>query len=109
MPILPLANRLMRWRDSISLNRDRPMVNDEVSLAARYQRLEEQRRPFLERARECARYTLPFLMPPEGHTKDTHFKTPWQGVGARGVNNLASKLLLTLLPPNSPFFRLVLH
>jgi len=27
-------------------------------------------------------------------------------VGARGVNNLASKLLLALLPPNSPFFRL---
>jgi hypothetical protein len=28
-------------------------------------------------------------------------------MGARGVNNLASKLLLALLPPNSPFFRLV--
>lgn len=26
-------------------------------------------------------------------------------MGARGVNNLASKLLLTLLPPNQPFFR----
>lgn len=33
-------------------------------------------------------------------------ETPFQGVGARGVNNLASKLLLALLPPNSPFFRL---
>jgi hypothetical protein len=32
--------------------------------------------------------------------------TPWQGIGARGVNNLASKLLLALLPPNAPFFRL---
>jgi hypothetical protein len=34
------------------------------------------------------------------------YYTPWQGIGARGVNNLASKLLLSLLPPNSPFFRL---
>ena len=85
------------------------MKASELSLASRYKRLEEQRRPFLERARECARYTLPFLMPPEGHTKDTHFQTPYQGVGARGVNNLSSKLLLALLPPNSPFFRLVIH
>ena len=29
-------------------------------------------------------------------------------MGARGVNNLAAKLLLALLPPNSPFFRLVI-
>jgi hypothetical protein len=85
------------------------MMTNDLTLAARYQRLIERRRPFLERARECARYTLPFLMPPEGHSRDTHFKTPWQGVGARGVNNLASKLLLALLPPNSPFFRLVIH
>ena len=31
---------------------------------------------------------------------------PYQSVGSRGVNNLASKLLLLLFPPNSPFFRL---
>jgi len=30
---------------------------------------------------------------------------PYQGLGARAVLNLASKLLLTLLPPNSPFFK----
>jgi len=29
-------------------------------------------------------------------------------MGARGVNNLSSKLLLALLPPNSPFFRLII-
>lgn len=34
--------------------------------------------------------------------------TPFQGLGARGVNNLASKLLLTLFPPNTPFFRLAI-
>lgn len=56
-------------------------------------------------ARECARLTIPSLMPPEGATEDTVLETPYQGVGARGVNTLASKLLLALLPPNSPFFR----
>jgi hypothetical protein len=46
-------------------------------------------------------------MPDEGSTTDKRFITPWQSVGARGVNNLSSALLLSLLPPNSPFFRLV--
>ncbi|KKL45796.1 hypothetical protein LCGC14_2352060, partial [marine sediment metagenome] len=30
---------------------------------------------------------------------------PYQSLGARGVNNLASKLLLALLPPSQTFFR----
>ncbi|MCW2286639.1 hypothetical protein M2323_004525 [Rhodoblastus acidophilus] len=46
------------------------------------------------------------MIPPLGHNKTTKYYTPWQGIGARGVNNLASKLLLALLPPNSPCFRL---
>tara|TARA_B110000444_G_C18845768_1_gene601890 strand:- start:2569 stop:4011 length:1443 start_codon:yes stop_codon:yes gene_type:complete len=45
-------------------------------------------------------------MPEEGHGPHSRLDTPFQGVGARGVNNLASKLLLALLPPNAPFFRL---
>jgi hypothetical protein len=47
-------------------------------------------------------------MPRDGHTGSTQYDTPYQAVGARGVNNLASKLLMTLLPPNSPFFRLTI-
>lgn len=57
-------------------------------------------------ARRCASVTIPSLMPPEGASEDTVLETPYQSVGARGVNTLASKLLLALLPPNSPFFRL---
>ena len=45
-------------------------------------------------------------MPEEGFGAHSRLDTPFQGVGARGVNNLASKLLLALLPPNAPFFRL---
>ena len=47
-------------------------------------------------------------MPPSGHSESSTFQTPFQGIGARGINNLASKLLLALLPPNSPFFRLMI-
>ena len=74
--------------------------------AALYGELESPRQTYLERARECASLTIPTLVPPEGNSYATVYPTPWQGVGARGVNNLAAKLLLALFPPNAPFFRL---
>ena len=77
------------------------------SIRSFYKNCSEERTQFLVRARESAELTLPYLVPPEGHNETTTFPTPFQGMGARGVNNLASKLLLALLPPNSPFFRLV--
>lgn len=73
-----------------------------------YKQLESDRQPFLDRARECALYTIPSLIPPEGHSGSTKYYTPFQSIGARGVNNLANKLLLALLPPNTPFFRLTI-
>ena len=74
--------------------------------AGLYKRLESERFVFLTRAREASKFTIPTLVPPAGHSNATKYYTPYQSVGARGVNNLASKLLLALLPPNSPFFRL---
>jgi hypothetical protein len=71
----------------------------------RYSQLESLRDPYLTRARDAALVTLPHIMPPMGHTPTTKLYTPYQGLGARGVNNLASKLLLTMFPANSPFFR----
>lgn len=71
-----------------------------------YEALEGHRYTYLERARTCSRLTLPYVMPEEGFGPHSRLDTPFSGVGARGVNNLASKLLLALLPPNSPFFRL---
>lgn len=76
--------------------------------AGRYSQLERLRHPFLSRARAAAKLTIPSLLPPEGHSGDATLPTPFQGIGARGVNNLASKLLLTLFPPNSPIFRLLI-
>lgn len=80
------------------------MSSEQNTLAGRYAVLAEERLQFLNRARECAKLTIPTLIPPEGATKTTIFETPYQGVGARGLNNLASKLLLSLFPPNAPFF-----
>jgi len=72
----------------------------------RYFKLQQHREHFLDRAEECAEVTIPSLIQPDGFTTSSDLYNPFQSVGARGVNNLASKLLLLLLPPNSPFFRL---
>mgnify|MGYP003135265885 FL=1 len=72
----------------------------------RYSKLITNREHFLDRAEECSELTIPSLIKPDGFTSSSDLYNPFQSVGARGVNNLASKLLLLLLPPNSPFFRL---
>ena len=71
-----------------------------------YSKLEGKRYQYVDRARQCSKLTLPYIMPEEGFGPHSRLETPFQGIGARGVNNLASKLLLALLPPNAPFFRL---
>lgn len=73
-----------------------------------YEQLATQRQTFLNRARAAAELTIPFLVPPEGDIANQKLRDPFQSIGARGVNNLASKLLLSLFPPNTPFFKLVL-
>jgi len=84
-------------------------VNKEDSpVKALYELGAAQRLPFLERARKCSELTIPTLLPKEGSTSATSFPTPYQSLGARGVNHLSAKLLLTLLPPNAPFFKLTL-
>jgi len=84
------------------------MERDVGTVAKRYSQLEGERDTFLERGRDAAKLTIPTLLPDEGHSSVSIYATPYQGIGARGVNNLASKLLLALLPPNSPFFRLTI-
>lgn len=71
-----------------------------------YTMCEADRWSFLDRARVASKLTLPYVMPEDSFGAHSRLETPFQGIGARGVNNLASKLLLALLPANSPFFRL---
>lgn len=71
-----------------------------------YDKLTTDRDPYTQRAEKCATYTIPMLFPKESDDGGTNYTTPYNSVGARGLNNLASKLLLALLPPNQPFFRL---
>lgn len=82
------------------------MASSSSTIAGEYARLETDKNIYLNRARECALYTIPTLVPPQAKGSSVRFKTPYQGVGARGLNNISSKLLLALFPPSQPFFRL---
>lgn len=74
----------------------------------RYNKMESVRNTYIARAEECAQYTIPMAFPKASDTYTKNYETPYQSMGARGVNNLTSKLMLALFPPNAPFFRLTL-
>jgi len=81
------------------------MNNDEGYVCGRFEKMKENKHSFLDRARECAALTVPHLLPPDGFNETSELPTPFQSIGARGLRNLASKLLISLFPPNQPFFK----
>ncbi|MBF0621161.1 MAG: hypothetical protein HQL54_04475 [Magnetococcales bacterium] len=76
------------------------------SAQSRYKSLQEKRQPFLHRAQEMAAITLPSLMPPDGYQGNQKLPEPYNGLGARCVIQLASRLMTALLPPGQHFFSL---
>lgn len=70
-----------------------------------YDELVTDRKPYETRAKDNAELTIPALFPDATSSGSTEFKTPWQSVGAKGVNNLASKLMMSLFP-NETWLRL---
>ena len=73
----------------------------------RYTQLTRGRSQFLDTAVECSRLTLPYLIQEDLSSQPTHRKlhTPWQSVGSKSVVNLAAKLMLALIPPQTSFFK----
>lgn len=56
---------------------------------------------------DCSSLTLPYVFPYEYNSESTEFVVPYNSVGPSAVNNLSSKLLLSLFPPSSGSFRLL--
>lgn len=84
---------------------DSHSTNGEI--ASQYNKLSTYRESVLHRARECSKLTIPHLVPPDDTnvSGSQQLLTPYQSIGARGVNNLSAKLLLALLPPSTPFYK----
>ena len=74
--------------------------------AGRYAQLESARSSYYDDAKECSKLTIPTLIPETATGTRAKTKTPFQAVGARGTNSLSSKLLFSLLPPSTAFFKL---
>jgi len=80
---------------------------------SRWKELEQYRSEYLQRAIECSALTLPTMIPESdlnssGGGVGGRIASLRQGAGARGVSSLAAKLLLALMPPSQPFFRLTI-
>lgn len=78
------------------------------SAAAAYSRLKGDRILYEQRAQAAANVTIPMLFRAEGATSANQIRTPWQGLGARGTKVLTSKMLLAILPANTPFWKYML-
>lgn len=68
------------------------------SLAERYAEWDRDRQPSLERKREYAALTLPFLLPPNGWVDGNTLPVPWSSASAESINALASRIVSVLLP-----------
>ena len=77
-----------------------------TTAAGRYAQLQSSRSTFDREAKDSSKLTIPSLIPESTVGTKAKIKTPFQAVGARGVNSLASKLLFALLPPSTAFFKL---
>ena len=78
-----------------------------MSAKERYDALASDRTQYLDVARQASELTIPYLV----HDDDTatgarKLVSPWQSVGAKGVVTLSAKLMLSLLPPQTSFFKL---
>ncbi len=78
----------------------------EISASGEYKRMDDGRQPFLNRAKDASKLTIPQMYPDTEETSTTTYPTPYQSLGARGVNNLANKMILSLFPPATAFFKL---
>jgi len=79
---------------------------EQMSASKIYKKLSDKRQYFIDRAKDASALTIPQLYPEEVTDQETKtYATPFQSLGARGVNNLANKIILTLFPPATAFFK----
>ena len=80
--------------------------SDNETIANRFGHLDSMRDSTLERCRYMSSLTIPSLLPPNGTTNTMEMPKPYSSVAARGVTNMASRMLSALIPLNDlPFFK----
>lgn len=70
-----------------------------------YEELSLGRAQVVEKARELSKISIPTVMPPEGYRPGDNLPPPNQSINARLVSVLASRIMLTALPPGFPMLK----
>lgn len=84
----------------------RDLSGKPVTLANRYKQQVVKRERYLSRAELYSKATLPHIMPDMEDTASQSMQTGWQSFGAKVVNHLSNKIIMTLFPPSRSFFKL---
>lgn len=80
---------------------------EEVLAKDLFQTLDSNRSATLDRAELCAKVTIPYLFMEEGSSAQDDLTRGYaQGYGAKLVNHLTGKFVLSILPPSQSFYRL---
>lgn len=73
-------------------------MTEPQSLHSLYRQMEKEREPYLRRAQDASKLTMPALFPPDGTSGSSDLDNPYQSTGAKGIRALSSHLMLSLLP-----------
>lgn len=75
-----------------------------ATLAHQFDREMGEMATILERARDCALLSKPWLLPELGHSDDDEFTNNYQSVGSNGLTVFCGKLMDLIFPAARPFF-----
>lgn len=78
------------------------------SLRARWDQIDQinEKTTIKKNCEKYAAWTLPYLFPQDNLTKSAELPVEIDSIGAQGVNHLANRIISTLFPAKSLFFRL---
>ncbi len=78
------------------------------SLRARWDQIDQinEKTTIKKNCEKYAAWTLPYLFPQDNLTKSVELPVEIDSIGAQGVNHLANRIISTLFPAKSLFFRL---
>ena len=77
-------------------------------LSSRWTELEGKKTNLVNRSYDYAMWTLPYIFA-RTEVKDSELQGPLDSIGARAVNHLSNKIVMTLFQPSQPFFRLTVN
>jgi len=74
-------------------------------IAGEYAQLATARESYLQSARDCSALCKPWFLPPSGYSEGSPLPRNFQSVGSRGLTSLEGRMLTSLYPVGTPWFK----